>query len=203
MSPVLSLLQMRRGYVITPLIMYANIAMFLWLIMASGQVMWFPAQLLAEMGANYGPWTTQGEWWRLWSSIFLHGGLLHLLFNLLVLANIGIILEPWLGHVRFAVLYVLAGGIASWTSLTVNINVVSVGASGAVFGLYGFFLALLLCNRLGPSARQRYLGGTAVFIGINLVLGFTVPVVDNAAHLGGLIAGFVFGLLPSSRRRGH
>ena len=201
MSPALSLLQMRPGYVVTPLIMYTNLAVFMWLIMASGQVMWFPAQLLAEMGANFGPWTTDGQWWRLWSSLFLHGGLLHLLFNLLVLANIGILLEPWLGHVRFTLLYVLAGGIASFTSLSMNINVVSVGASGAVFGLYGFFLALLLFNRLGPAARQRYLGGTAVFIGINLVLGFTVPVVDNAAHLGGLMAGFVFGLWPTSPRR--
>jgi len=201
MSPALSLLRMRPGYVVTPLIMYTNLAVFLGLVLISGQVMWFPTQLLAEMGANYGPWTASGEWWRLWSSLFLHGGLLHLLFNLLVLANIGIILEPWLGHVRFTVLYLLAGGIASWTSLTMNMNVVSVGASGAVFGLYGFFLALLLLNRLGPSARQRYLGGTAVFIGINLVLGFTVPVVDNAAHLGGLVAGFVFGLVPSRGRR--
>jgi len=201
MSPALSLLRMRPGYVITPLIMYTNLAIFLGLVLISGQVMWFPAQLLAEMGANFGPWTSDGQWWRLWSSLFLHGGLLHLLFNLLVLANIGILLEPWLGHVRFTVLYLVTGGIASWTSLTMNMSVVSVGASGAVFGLYGFFLALLLLNRLGPAARQQYLGGTAVFIGINLVLGFTVPVVDNAAHLGGLIAGFVFGLVPGGGRR--
>ncbi len=201
MSPALALLRMRPGYVITPLIMYINLALFMGLVLISGQVMWFPAQLLAEMGANFGPWTSDGQWWRLWSSLFLHGGLLHLLFNLLVLANIGILLEPWLGHVRFTVLYLVTGGIASWTSLTMNMSVVSVGASGAVFGLYGFFLALLLLNRLGPAARQQYLGGTAVFIGINLVLGFTVPVVDNAAHLGGLIAGFVFGLVPGGGRR--
>ncbi|MEX1057618.1 MAG: rhomboid family intramembrane serine protease, partial [Natronospirillum sp.] len=145
--------------------------------------------------ANFGPWTADGQWWRLLSSVFLHGGLLHLVFNCIILANIGTFLEPLLGRWLYTLLYMVTGIVASLTSLMFNFGVVSVGASGAIFGLYGFFMALLLSNLFKREFRNQFLKGTLVFIGINLALGFTVGMIDNAAHIGGLISGFVLGLI--------
>lgn len=203
MSPVVSLLTPRRGYMITPFIIYINCAIYLFFVLLTQQFMWFPAQTLAAWGANFGPWTTDGQWWRLLSSVFLHGGLLHLLFNSIILANIGLFLEPILGRWLYTGLYLTTGIIASLSSVVFNFGAISVGASGAIFGLYGFFLALLLSDLFKPEIRRSFLRGTLVFIGINLILGFTVPMIDNAAHLGGVVSGFLLGLvgLPQVRRR--
>ncbi|TGG95086.1 rhomboid family intramembrane serine protease [Natronospirillum operosum] len=203
MSPIAQLLTPRRGYVITPLIIYLNSAIFVFFVLLTQQVMWFPAEVLAHWGANFGPWTSDGQWWRLLSSVFLHGGLLHLVFNTLILANIGIMLEPLLGRWLYTGLYLLTGALASLTSVYFNYGAVSVGASGAIFGLYGYFLALLLSDLFRPEIRGQFLRGTVVFVGINLALGFTVPMIDNAAHLGGLAAGAILGFatLPLVRYR--
>ena len=189
------LLRVRPGYVVTPITIYINAAIYVLFVLLTQQIMWFPADVLAAYGANFGPWTAAGEWWRLLSSVFLHGGLLHLVFNCIILANIGTFLEPLLGRWVYALLYMVTGIMASTTSLIFNFGAVSVGASGAIFGLYGFFMALLLSNIFKPEFRNQFLKGTLVFVGINLALGFTVPMIDNAAHIGGLASGFVLGLI--------
>ncbi len=197
------LLTIRPGYLITPITIYINAALFVLFVALTGQVMWFPAETLAIYGGNFGPWTADGQWWRLLSSVFLHGGIMHLIFNCIILANIGLFLEPLLGRLQFALVYLFTGLVASLTSLFFNFGVVSVGASGAIFGLYGFFFALLLTDLFKPGFRNQFLKGTLVFVGINLALGFMVPMIDNAAHIGGLICGFVLGLLwiPLIKRR--
>ncbi|MCH8551402.1 MAG: rhomboid family intramembrane serine protease [Natronospirillum sp.] len=203
MSPLAQLLTPRPGYRITPLIIYLNTAIFLFFVVLTQSVMWFPAQTLADWGANFGPWTTDGQWWRLITSVFLHGGLLHLVFNSIILANIGFFLEPLLGRWLYTGLYITTGIIASLSSVFFNFGAISVGASGAIFGLYGFFLALLMSDLFKPEVKRSFLRGTVVFIAINLVLGFTVPMIDNAAHLGGVISGFLLGFigLPQVKRR--
>ena len=124
-----------------------------------------------------------GEYYRLFTAMFLHGSLIHIGFNMYVLYMFGPQLESVLGHLRFGVLYLLAGlggSIASyWFS---DPNVVSVGASGAIFGLMGAYLVIM--HRLGNDTRQ-VLG----LIGINLVLGFVLSGVDWRAHIGGLLTG--------------
>ena len=200
MSPLLTI---RPGYVITPLTIYLNAIIFLFFVLLTQQVLWFPAPVLAEYGGNFGPATAGGEWWRLITSMYLHGGIMHLVFNCIILANIGLFLEPLLGRVQFMLIYLLTGVIASYTSLMFNFGSVSVGASGAIFGLYGFFFALLLSNLFKREFRNQFLKGILVFIGINLVLGYVVEMIDNAAHIGGLIGGFLLGLLwlPGIKRR--
>lgn len=200
MSPFLTI---RPGYEVTPIIIFINAAIFVLFVLLTQQVLWFPAAVLAEYGANFGPATADGQWWRLLSSVFLHGGIMHLVFNCIILANIGIFLEPLLGRFQFALVYAVTGIVASLTSLMANFGVVSVGASGAIFGLYGFFFALLLSNLFKKEFRNQFLKGILVFIGINLALGFTVEMIDNAAHIGGLVCGFVLGLLwlPLIKRR--
>lgn len=126
-----------------------------------------------------------GEYYRLFTAMFLHGSFLHIAFNMYVLYLFGPQLENVLGHVRFGILYLLAGlggSIASfWFS---NPFVVSVGASGAIFGLMGAYA--VVGRRLGSDTRQA-IG----LIGVNLVLGFVISGVDWRAHLGGLVTGVV------------
>ncbi len=192
----------RPGYWLTPGIIYLNAAIFLLVAAYTGQVLWFPARELVVLGGNFGPLTLDGEWWRLITSVFLHGGLMHLAFNVIVLANIGVFLEPLLGWVSYAIVYLLTGILASLTSLAFNNDVVSVGASGAIFGMYGFFLALLTTRLFKPEFRSLFLRNTLGFVGLNIAIGFMGPI-DNAAHMGGLVSGFLLGYLwlPYIKRR--
>lgn len=200
---MLNLFIPHRGYWLTPVIVYLNAAIFALTVLYTGTVMSFDPRALVMLGANYEPFTVAGQWWRLLTSVFLHGGLLHLVFNMIVLANIGIFLEPVLGRWSYAIVYLLTGLLASLTSLMFNVGAVSVGASGAIFGLYGFFLALLTTKLFKPEFRNAFLRNTLGFIAINVAIGFMIGPIDNAAHLGGLLSGFVLGYLwlPLVKRR--
>ena len=154
----------------------------------------FKASDLLRWGANYKPSTTNGEWWRLLTNTFLHGGLMHLLANMYGLLFVGIFLEPRLGKIKYAIVYLTTGIIASAASLWWHDATVSVGASGAIFGLYGLFLALLLTKVYPKDFSKAFLISTLVFVGYNLLMGLTGGI-DNAAHLGGLLSGFIIGLL--------
>lgn len=198
----MNLLTPTQGYWLTPAIIYINAAVFALVALYTQSIMWFPPRELVVLGGNFGPLTVDGQWWRLLSSVFLHGGLLHLVFNAIVLANIGIFLEPLLGRASFAIVYLMTGILASFTSLMFNYGVVSVGASGAIFGMYGFFLALLTTRLFKPAFRTTFLKNTLGFVALNIAIGFFGPI-DNAAHLGGLISGFILGYLwlPFVRKR--
>lgn len=165
----------------------------------------FALQLLVGIDrstAEWGMWPARvalsGSWWLLLTSAFLHGSFLHIAFNMYVLFALGPTLERVLGHGRYLALYLLSafgGAVASfWFS---EANTVSVGASGAIFGLMG---ALVVAGRrLSFDVRQ-----VLVLIGINLVIGFIAPGVDWRAHIGGLITGAavstVFVLAPRAQR---
>ncbi|WP_394168276.1 rhomboid family intramembrane serine protease [Saccharospirillum alexandrii] len=198
----MNLLTPTKGYWLTPAIIYINAALFVLVALYTQSIMWFPARELVVLGGNFGPLTVDGQWWRLLTSVFLHGGLLHLIFNAVVLANIGIFLEPLLGRVSFAIVYLITGVLASLTSLMFNYGVVSVGASGAIFGMYGFFLALLTTKLFRPEFRTTFLKNTLGFVALNIAIGFFGPI-DNAAHMGGLVSGFILGFvwLPFVRKR--
>jgi membrane associated rhomboid family serine protease len=155
------------------------------------------------VAADWGMWpaavAVNDEWYRLLTSVFLHGGWLHLLFNMYVLFVLGPPLERLLGHVRFLALYLIAGiggAVASFTFST--INTVSVGASGAIFGLMG---ALVVAGRHLKADITQVL----VLIGINVVIGFVAPGIDWRAHLGGLLVGaavaFVFSKAPRGKNQ--
>ncbi len=125
----------------------------------------------------------QGEWWRLITSTLLHGSILHLLFNMYALYWLGPQLELSLGHSRFAALYILSalgGSVASyWFS---DINTVSVGASGAIFGL--ITATIVIGRQMRTDVSQL-----VVLLGINVVIGFAQPGIDWRAHFGGAITG--------------
>ena len=137
-----------------------------------------------------------GEYWRLFSVVLVHDGLLHLAFNMYALYIIGPTVEALYGSARFVVLYLACAAAGSTASYLFSDANVSVGASGAVFGLFG---VLLVADRVHKPALTRQARGLTtqigVLIGINLFIGFTTPRIDNAAHIGGLLAGCWLGLV--------
>ncbi|WP_404453014.1 rhomboid family intramembrane serine protease [Virgibacillus necropolis] len=160
-------------------------------------------ETLINYGAKYNPAIVDGEWWRIISSMFLHIGLLHLLMNMLALYYLGTTVERIYGSVRFLFIYMLAGiggGLASF-AFTSN---VSAGASGALFGLFG---ALLLFGLMNKKLFFQTMGrGIIVLIGFNLIFGFSMPQIDNSAHIGGLITGFIASVivfLPKKKKIGY
>lgn len=187
-------LKPKEGYFITPIIIYLNILIFMIMGFAGLGFISFKGQDLLSWGANFRPSTTNGEWWRLLTSTFLHGGLMHLIANMYGLLFVGIFLEPLLGRTKYLTVYLLTAILASCASLWWYDATVSVGASGAIFGLYGLFLALLLTKNFPPDFSKAFLTSTLIFIGYNLLMGLTGGI-DNAAHIGGLLSGFVVGLI--------
>src|SRR5215470_16797334 len=194
---------------VTSVLIALNVAIF-GLMLAWGVDPMQPAiDSLIQWGANYGPKTTQGEWWRMFTCMFLHIGVLHLLFNMIALWNVGGFMERLLGSSGFLVLYLLAGLLGSVASVAWNPFVVSAGASGAIFGLYGGLLAFLVRHRALQHASLAALRtNTLAFLGYNLVYGFIIQGIDMAAHLGGLAGGFICGLvltpaLPFAMRTGR
>ena len=187
-------LKPKEGYFITPILIYINIGLYLIMAIAGLGFISFEGQDLLQWGANYGPLTKNGEWWRLLTSIFLHGGLMHLIANVCGLLIVGIFLEPLLGKAKYLIVYMLTGILASTASIWWYEATVSVGASGAIFGLYGVFLASLLTKIFSPDVAKSFLIIVLVFVGFNLLMGLTGSV-DNAAHIGGLLSGLVIGLI--------
>jgi len=145
-------------------------------------------------GANFGPATQDGQWWRLASAMFLHFGALHLILNMWALWDAGQLVERMYGHVRFTSIYLVSGLFGNLVSLVFQGNsAVSGGASGAIFGIYGALLIYLWFNRLEISLREfRWLfGGATAFSLATIVFGFIVPGIDNSAHVGGFTAGIL------------
>ncbi|HEX7838766.1 MAG TPA: rhomboid family intramembrane serine protease [Kofleriaceae bacterium] len=184
----------RQPWVLYALIA-ANLVMF-GVELASGASPIAPSpQLLIELGGSYPPRTLHGEWWRLGSSMFLHFGVVHLAMNMLCLYQARVA-EQVFGRIGFLVIYLVAGlggGIASL--ITNSGNVVVIGASGAVFGVYGAFGAKLLLHR-DQFEPDRWLQTTrrlGQFLAINAVIGIAAPGISISAHIGGFVVGVGLG----------
>ncbi len=162
------------------------------------------ANALVYYGANYGPAILrQDEIWRFFTSMFLHGSLLHLGFNSYALYSFGIEIERIYGAGRFIVIYILTGLFGSLASFASHgDSTFSVGASGAIFGLIGMNLAFFWLHRekMGEFGREKVSSTISVIV-INLILGATIPRIDNFAHIGGLISGTLLGLALAPRYR--
>jgi rhomboid protease GluP len=150
------------------------------------------AQQLLHVGGNFAPLTKGGEPWRLITAMFLHAGLLHIGMNMLCLAQARVV-EQLFGRIPMIAIYLTSGLLGGVVSMTRNPNVVSVGASGAVFGLYGAFGAYLVFRKtaIAEAAWSKTTRQIATFVGINLVYGLVTPGIDMSAHIGGIVVGFV------------
>ncbi len=149
-------------------------------------------------GADFGPSVVfDHQYWRVFTSIFLHFGLFHLAMNMLCLATSGPVVERFFGHLGFAALYTLSGLGGSIASLWFHPTIISAGASGAIFGVFGGMLGFLAVRRREvPVALLKPMrSGALAFVVYNTLFGLSMPGIDTAAHLGGLASGFVCGLL--------
>ena len=156
-------------------------------------------QVLLDWGANSAFEVVERDaWWRLLTATFLHGGALHLAMNMAGLASAGPIVERLYGRLQFALIYFGAALAGSALSLHyASQHAVSAGASGAVFGVFAAMLAGLHRQRkdMPQAMRKKTLGGLTLFVGYSLAMGLASPRIDNAAHVGGLLAGAVLALL--------
>ena len=146
---------------------------------------------LVAFGAKVNPLIDSGEIWRFVTPVFVHIGLLHLAFNSYALWIVGPQVERLYGSARFVLMYVATGVAGVWGSYAFNPQNISAGASGAIFGMFGVLFMFGFRNRHAvPAFLRRAIGrGVAPVIVLNLLIGFTIPVIDNAAHIGGLVSG--------------
>jgi len=191
----------RPGFVVTPIIIDLNFIVFFLMVIAGLGFNEFNAADLLAWGGNYRPYTMGGQWWRLLTSIFLHGGIRHIGMNMVFLLVIGLFLEPMMGSGRYLVAYLFTG-IAAGVGSMLWYSAVSVGASGAIFGLIGVFISLLISPVINWSATKIIIGTVAVFSVYYYSYGFASGI-DNVAHIVGILSGAFAGYLvyPTVRRR--
>ena len=159
---------------------------------------------LVRWGADFSPLTLSGEWWRLFTSTFVHIGIIHIALNMWCLWSLGPVLERLMGWKAFLLTYIVCGIAGSEASLVWEPLGGGAGASGAIFGVAGAFFSFLLLKKapISPEFAKRRLKSVAVFIFYNLFFGAVALRVNNAAHVGGLIAGLILGaVLPCVLRR--
>lgn len=186
----------------TPWVTYCLIAtnILLWVatLAKGGTVAGTPADLLLQWGGNAASEVQRGEWWRMASSMFLHNGMMHIALNMLGLYSVGITVERLYGPRLFALIYLGSGLVGSALSLHFAAQAaVSVGASGAVFGIAGALVVGIWEHRrqLPRSISKQTLVNAGIFILYSLAQGFAQQGIDNAAHIGGLLAGSVLAYL--------
>jgi rhomboid protease GluP len=170
-----------------------NVALFLVETVLGGSRSLFTgpsSQKLFDLGALYPPAIALShQYWRLITPMFLHAGLIHLAFNSYALYLLGFMVEEALGKARFLAIYFIGGFLASVTSFAFGpLGEVGVGASGAIFGLLGAWVAFNYRRRTSPMASAN-LRWALMLIVLNVILGFSIPGIDWRAHFGGLVAG--------------
>ncbi|HUA13783.1 MAG TPA: rhomboid family intramembrane serine protease [Verrucomicrobiae bacterium] len=190
----------RRGestITLTHVLFGANVAVFLAMLLAGGSIEDFSGQLLVHFGGNFGPLTLSGDWWRLLTYMFVHGGILHIGFNMWCLWDLGALCESLYGRWTYALIYLITGVAAGIASLAWNPGVLSVGASGAIFGLAGALIASFYLGEfsLPQVAIKGTLRSLLFFAVFNIFFGFMIPHIDNACHVGGLVSGLILGAL--------
>jgi rhomboid protease GluP len=210
-QPVMTAPWARRresGITLTQVLFGINVAVYLAMALSSGSVVEFAGLDLRPWGANIGPYTLFGntnlgpytfhsQWWRLFTYMFVHGGILHIAFNMWCLWDLGALCESLYGPWTYAAIYVITGMGAGIASVAWNPLVVSVGASGAIFGLAGALIASFYLGEFNlPSiAIKGTLRSLLIFAAFNIFFGTVMSGVDNAAHFGGLGIGLVLGAL--------
>lgn len=185
----------------TILLIVINVIVF---VVLSFQGMTEDAQFMLDHGAMYVPYMMEGEeYYRLFTSMFMHFGFEHLMNNMIMLGAIGWNLEYEIGKIKFLIIYfgsgLFANVLSGFGDYLIGEYAVSAGASGAVFGITGALLYVAIRNRgqIGTVTER----GLVLMIVLSLYYGFTSSGVDNLAHIGGLISGFVLGVLLYWKRK--
>lgn len=192
---------LRSRQKVTLFLAAANIAVFIVLsIMGNTQDTIF----MLRYGACYTPRILAGDYWRLFTAMFLHFGLPHLLYNMVCLVSLGDLLEKFAGHVRFALIYLISGLAGNLLTLYAEVRrggsyAVSAGASGAIFGGIGSLMWLVISGRL--VHRRMHVRRMAILVVLMVAQGFMEAGTNNIAHIGGLAAGFLLAVVMFPPRR--
>jgi rhomboid protease GluP len=197
----------RRLFTLTPRIQVtkaliaANALVFGLMVLTGGGFFDPTSQQMLRWGAGYGPLTTHGQPWRLFTEMFVHFGIIHIGMNMFVLWQGGQLVERLFGHFTFLVIYLLSGLTGSFLSLHFHPLSLTGGASGAVFGIFGALLGYLYVQRgTVPAQILRSLGNSAgIFVIYNFIFAKISSEVDLSAHVGGLVGGIVLGALLSRK----
>jgi rhomboid protease GluP len=197
-------------FFVTPALITANVVYFAIAVLQGVSPLEPERQHLLDLGAIYGPLVFEGEWWRLTTANFVHIGFLHLFFNMWCLWSLGNAAERMFGNLTFLLIYLLSGIGGSLASISWHPSVLSAGASGAIFGIAGALVSMLYFGHILVPRQvvRQLLSSLTFFVGFNLLLGSVLEGVDNAGHIGGLVAGLGLGAalhrpLPSGRRPWH
>ncbi len=194
-----SLSQFAGGLTCSKVLFLINLVVFVLMLASDGWhgVFFIKPELLYAWGANIGAFTVQGQYWRLISCLFVHGGILHLALNMYALVAFGPSVEAVFGQARFLLIYLLSGICGGLASMLWNPTQTSVGASSALMGTAGALLASLI-SQAGKSKKSDRFHYPFVFLAIicaSFLGGFFTPELDNAAHIGGFAGGLVCGLI--------
>lgn len=190
---IIVFLKPKEDLFITRLLIYANTGIFIFTqLMGFGSIS--KGRNLLDWGANFRPNIIDGEWWRLVTNIFLHGQLLHLTTNMVVLYFVGVLVEKRLGKAKYLTAYLLSGLCASIVSSWWHDATVSIGASGAIFGLYGTAVVCLLARIIPRDLAATFVISFVVLIALTTLAGARGGM-DYASYIGGFVSGLIIGLI--------
>lgn len=181
-------------FVITPILVGINILVFCLMVISGVSIMNPELSQLIKWGANFGPLTLGAQPWRAFTCMFVHIGILHILLNMWCLWSLGKMAERMMGNWNFLLLYLLSGIGGSVFSLWLHPQLVTAGASGAIFGVAGGLISALGLKKaqIPSAAMKRSFQSLLIFVGYNLLYGMKGGI-DNAAHVGGLLTGVILG----------
>lgn len=174
--------------IITYILITVNVLIYALTAYLSGNIVDSNINVLVFLGAKVNELIGSGEYYRLVTCMFLHGGLTHVALNMYSLYALGPFVESVYGKFKFIVIYFFAGIVSSIFSYKFSSSI-SIGASGAIFGLLG--AALVFAVKMRDRVRKDFIVNILSVIGINLIIGFSIPNVDNFGHLGGLVGGII------------
>jgi rhomboid protease GluP len=193
------MLESFKAYPLTYGIIAINVIAYIFSALFSASIIDMDMQTLVNMGALYGPLVVlKGEWWRLFTAMFLHGGMTHILMNMFSLYLIGRGVEMYFERKAYISIYLFSGLLGGLASLYIHPNSVGIGASGAIFGVFGALAGFFLAHRDKIADHSKaFMKDFGMVLGINLVLGLSIPSIDVSAHIGGLIVGLIGGFVIS------
>lgn len=179
--------------IVTMIIIAINVVLYIITAIMSKNILDINAYVLLYMGGNYGALVSKGQVWRLLTCAFLHGGLIHILCNMYALYAIGPQVEILFGRVKYIIIYFFSAIGGSLLSFTCSPNNLSIGASGAIFGLFGAMVVFVL--KYKDRIPKKVLNNLFGVIILNLLIGFNLQGIDNFGHIGGLLAGALVAFL--------
>lgn len=182
-----------QNNIVTMIIIAINIILYIITAIMSKNILDINAYVLLYMGGNYGALVSKGQVWRLLTCAFLHGGLIHILCNMYALYAIGPQVEILFGRVKYIIIYFFSAVGGSLLSYICSPNNLSIGASGAIFGLFGAMVVFVL--KYKDRIPKRVLNNLFGVIILNLLIGFNLQGIDNFGHIGGLLAGALVAFL--------